>query len=85
MIKISQEIIIRILQKEGKPQTAKQLQEKMNISKNAIRLNIIKLLKHGEIEKIKLSKEEVIARGIRFSGRHYLWGLPMEKELEVKT
>lgn len=84
MIKISQEIIIRILQKEGKPQTTKQLQEKMNISKNAIRLNIIKLFKHGEIERIKLSKEEVNASGIRFSGRHYLWRLPMEKELEVK-
>jgi len=84
-MKISQEIIIRILQKEGTPQTTQQLQEKMKISKNATRLNIIKLFKHGEIERIKLSKEEVVAKGIRFSGRHYLWRLPIEKEMEVKT
>jgi len=75
---MSQAKVLELLKKAGEPQTTKQLKEKMDINSTAIRLNIQKLLKHGEIERIKLSKEEVISRGIRFSGRHYLWDLPHE-------
>jgi hypothetical protein len=33
------------------------------------------MFKAGDVEKIILKREEVVSKGIKYSGRHYYWKL----------
>lgn len=55
--------------------TAQELADFTDIGVVSIRNSLNRLLREMEVEKIELSKTEVVEEGIKFSGRHYKWKL----------
>jgi len=72
--------IVQILKKK-KGMTANELAEKIGISIIAIRKSLQRMLGSLEIERIELTRKEVEEKGIRFSGRHYIWRLKDDEEI----
>jgi predicted ArsR family transcriptional regulator len=69
---MSQADILKVLEKKDKA-SAEEIAEALEISIDAVRKCLNRLLKANDIERIMLTKEEVKKNGIRFSGRHFLW------------
>ena len=59
--------------------TAKEIAEFIDIGAISVRNSLNRLLREMEVEKIELTKAEVLGEGIKFSGRHYKWKI---KEIE---
>ena len=75
---MTQEEIVDILSESELPLSAQQITELIDSSIKAVRQALNKLEKHHEVEKIKLSKEEVCSRHVRYAGRHFVWKLVLE-------
>jgi len=60
--------------------TAQEIAEFIEIGTISVRNSLNRLLKEMEVEKIELTKEEVLDEGIRYSGRHFKWKLKQIKE-----
>lgn len=58
---------------ELKIATADELADFINIGCASVRSSLNRLLRETEVERIELTREEVLSEGIRFSGRHYKW------------
>lgn len=77
---MSEQEILEILEKE-KEATAKEIAIKLNLSFVAVWRGLKGLFRELEVEKRKLTKEEVKERmkepygerGIKFTGRQYIW------------
>lgn len=80
---IGQIEILDVLQ-EHEVMTALEIQETLNLNITAIRNCLQRMSKHNLVERIILTKKEVSAKGIRFSGRHYAWRI-IENEQKTKS
>ena len=69
---MSQEEVREYLEKNGEA-SAKEISEAVGITIYGIWENLSRMLKHNEVQKRKLSKEEVEDRKIKFTGRHFVW------------
>jgi len=69
---MSQSEVLKVLEKYGQL-TAKQIAERTGNGVNVTRINLRKLFKNGEVDRIELTKEEVEKMGIKFCGRHLSW------------
>jgi len=65
---------LEVLKKE-KIATARELANKLQISDVAVRTCLKRLSKEDIVIRIKLTKAEVTAKGVKYSGRHYCWKL----------
>lgn len=61
--------------------TAQEIAEFIDIGAVSVRNSLNRLLREMEVEKIELTKEDVLEEGIRFSGRHFKWKLRTAKTL----
>lgn len=64
--------------------TAREIAEFIDVGAISVRNCLNRLLKEMEVEKIELTKEEVIEEGIKFSGRHYKWKITKHKIAKFK-
>ena len=73
---MSKEEIIPLLEKK-KEMTPEEIARKLKISQRAVFFNLFRMLKAGEVERRKLSKEEVLKkRGDRwYNGRQFVYRL----------
>ena len=55
--------------------TAQEIADFIEIGAISVRNSLNRLLRGMEVERIELTKIEVIKKGTRFSGRHYKWKL----------
>ena len=55
--------------------SAQEIADFIEIGTISVRNSLNRLLKEMEVERIELSKTEVVQDGIRFSGRHFKWKL----------
>lgn len=53
--------------------SAKDIAEFTNLGVDAIRKALNRMLKGNEVEKIKMTKNQIHQEGIKYSGRHYVW------------
>lgn len=77
---MSQEEIIEALENSEFPLTAEQITELVESSIKAVRMALNRLEKYHEVEKIKLSRQEVSAKSVRYAGRHFVWRLTIEED-----
>lgn len=77
MVKISQEQIIKLLEK-NKEMTCEELAEELKISSWAVAQGLTRLLKSGEVERTSKTKEQVMKENKHFTNRSYLWRLTNE-------
>jgi len=66
--------VVKVLQKNNTI-TAEEIARQINESIVAVQVSLNSMFKSGEVERIKLTRDEVEEKGIRFSGRHYEWKL----------
>ena len=71
---MSQEEVVKILQ-DLDVATAEEIAEQIDKGIVAVRKNLRALLKEMEVERIELTKEDVAAKGVKFSCKHYAWRL----------
>ena len=53
--------------------TAQEIAKFIDIGAISVRNGLNRLLREMEVEKIELTKTEVLQEGTKFSGRHYKW------------
>ena len=58
--------------------SAQEIAEFVEVGTISVRNSLNRLFKEMEVERIELTKEEVIGEGIRYSGRHFRWKLKQE-------
>ena len=71
---MSQEEIIKLLGKKEEMRV-EEIVEITKLNFSAVWKNLIRLLKEMEVERRKLTKEEVENLGKKFTGRSYTWRL----------
>lgn len=78
---MSQQEVRKLLKEAGQAMT-RELLEQLNITQSALWQNLHRLEKGGEVEKKRMSKEELKERGYnieRFTGREVLWVFKNER------
>lgn len=75
---MSQERVLKLLEK-GEEMTTEEIVEKLDITFSNVWKNLSHLLEQGLIIREKISKEDIMKKGKRYVGRHYLWKIKDEK------
>jgi len=75
--------IEQALKEKREPMTAEELHEVLGITIRAIRGTLVRMYKHKMVERIKLTSEEAEKKGLRYSGRHYMWVIDEDNEIEI--
>jgi predicted ArsR family transcriptional regulator len=71
--------ILKVLEKKHKA-SAEEIAEVLEISMDAVRKSLNRLLKAHDVERIMLTKEEVEKIGVKFNNRHFLWMIKIEDD-----
>ncbi|GAG11733.1 unnamed protein product, partial [marine sediment metagenome] len=62
--------------------TAQELSEFIDVGAISIRNSLNRLLREMEVEKIELTRTEVLQEGIKFSGKHFKWKIKQTRPLK---
>jgi len=71
---MSQQEILDLLDNKGK-MTMQEIMEELGLSACPVWKSLKILATEGEIERIKLTKDQITEKGRKFSGRHYAYKL----------
>jgi predicted ArsR family transcriptional regulator len=69
---LSQQDVLEALEKKKKA-TAEEIAKMLEISMDAVRKSLSRLFRTKEVEKIRMTKEEVAENNKQFTGRHFVW------------
>ena len=72
------------LKKKGEA-TTEEISELIGKNIHAVRTALNSMLKWNEVEKIKLSREEVEELGCHYNGRYYIWRIKTETRKRTLT
>lgn len=79
---MSQQEVLELLKEKGEL-TAQEIADILQLQKRSIRNCLTKLLRHSEVERIRLTKVQVEAKGVKYSGRHYKWTIRKENGKKI--